>query len=88
MKTRWVCQECGFQTSRSLGRCTECSNWNSFVEEVFEDDQSKKGFASRLATAAESSTGLRIGEKTTPLDQIEGNSLESKEFRLQTGSAG
>ena len=33
-KTKWVCQECGFQTSKALGRCTECSSWNSFVEEI------------------------------------------------------
>lgn len=33
-KTRWVCQECGFQSSRSLGRCTECNAWNSFAEEL------------------------------------------------------
>jgi len=33
-KTRWVCQQCGFQTSKALGRCTECSSWNSFVEEI------------------------------------------------------
>ncbi|MBX9686638.1 MAG: DNA repair protein RadA, partial [Candidatus Obscuribacterales bacterium] len=33
-KSKWVCQECGFQTSKALGRCTECGNWNSFVEEM------------------------------------------------------
>lgn len=33
-KTKWVCQGCGFQTARQLGRCTECGAWTSFVEEV------------------------------------------------------
>ena len=37
-KTRWVCQNCGFQTSKAMGKCTECGSWNSFVEEI---DQSK-----------------------------------------------
>jgi DNA repair protein RadA/Sms len=29
----FVCQECGYQTSKWLGRCPECSQWQSFVEE-------------------------------------------------------
>lgn len=33
-KTKWVCQECGFQTSKPMGRCTECQSWNSFAEEM------------------------------------------------------
>ncbi|HEY9789807.1 MAG TPA: DNA repair protein RadA [Candidatus Obscuribacterales bacterium] len=36
-KTRWVCQECGFQASRFLGKCTECNSWNSLVEEFDAD---------------------------------------------------
>src|SRR5262245_12171289 len=35
MKTKTVfsCQECGAQSPKWLGRCPECSAWNSFVEE-------------------------------------------------------
>jgi DNA repair protein RadA/Sms len=35
MKTRTVfaCQECGAQSPKWLGRCPECSAWNSLVEE-------------------------------------------------------
>ena len=32
-KTLFVCQECGSQSSKWLGRCAECGAWNSFVEE-------------------------------------------------------
>jgi DNA repair protein RadA/Sms len=39
-KTRWVCQECGFSTFRFLGKCTECGNWNSLVEEFDADPAS------------------------------------------------
>jgi DNA repair protein RadA/Sms len=34
LKSRWICQQCGFQATGYLGRCTECSSWNSLVEEV------------------------------------------------------
>lgn len=32
----FVCQNCGAITPKWLGRCNECSSWNSFVEEVIE----------------------------------------------------
>lgn len=51
-KSRWVCQQCGFQTSRFLGRCTDCGGWSTLTEElVMEDEAGKKGFAQRLAQA-------------------------------------
>ncbi|MDM8534073.1 DNA repair protein RadA [Clostridiaceae bacterium HSG29] len=34
IKTRFVCQECGYFTTKWMGRCPQCNNWNSFVEEV------------------------------------------------------
>jgi DNA repair protein RadA/Sms len=32
-KTVFVCQECGSQSPKWLGRCADCGAWNSFVEE-------------------------------------------------------
>ncbi|MFB3854993.1 MAG: DNA repair protein RadA [Vicinamibacterales bacterium] len=32
-KTIFVCQECGSQTTKWMGRCADCGAWNSFVEE-------------------------------------------------------
>src|SRR6185436_19372184 len=32
-KTVFVCQECGSQSAKWLGRCGDCGAWNSFVEE-------------------------------------------------------
>lgn len=33
-KSVYVCQECGYESSKWMGQCPECRNWNSFVEEV------------------------------------------------------
>ncbi|OHD55798.1 MAG: DNA repair protein RadA [Spirochaetes bacterium GWF1_51_8] len=35
-KTRsvFLCQECGYKTTKWLGKCPQCGEWNSFVEEV------------------------------------------------------
>ena len=34
-KTKYVCQSCGADSPKWLGRCPACNEWNSFVEEVF-----------------------------------------------------
>ncbi len=30
----YICQQCGFQTGKWLGKCPECQAWNSFLEEL------------------------------------------------------
>ncbi|MBW1869114.1 MAG: DNA repair protein RadA [Deltaproteobacteria bacterium] len=35
-KSIYVCQSCGYQTLKWMGRCPDCSQWNSMVEEVTE----------------------------------------------------
>lgn len=34
VKTKWICQECGYETAGYLGKCPECSSWGSLVEEI------------------------------------------------------
>ena len=33
-KTNFVCQSCGFESSKWLGKCPSCGGWNTFVEEA------------------------------------------------------
>ncbi|MDY7035112.1 MAG: ATPase domain-containing protein, partial [Thermodesulfobacteriota bacterium] len=30
----FICQSCGYQTPKWIGRCPDCEQWNSFVEEA------------------------------------------------------
>ena len=32
-RTIFACQECGNQSSKWLGRCPDCGNWNTYIEE-------------------------------------------------------
>ena len=34
VKSKWVCQKCGYEAPAYLGKCPECSSWGSFVEEA------------------------------------------------------
>ncbi len=36
VKTQYVCQQCGRTAAKPLGRCPQCGEWNSMVEEVLE----------------------------------------------------
>ncbi|MBM3245233.1 MAG: AAA family ATPase, partial [Candidatus Omnitrophica bacterium] len=40
-KTIFSCTSCGYQTPKWLGRCPDCNNWNTFVEEDFEQPSAK-----------------------------------------------
>lgn len=40
-ETRYICQNCGFTSLRWLGKCPECEEWNTFVEEVIHTDSKK-----------------------------------------------
>ena len=33
-KLIYVCQSCGYETPKWMGRCPDCSQWNAFVEEI------------------------------------------------------
>jgi DNA repair protein RadA/Sms len=38
-KTQFVCQSCGYQAPKWLGKCPGCQSWNSFVEERVIDEK-------------------------------------------------
>jgi DNA repair protein RadA/Sms len=41
LKTTFVCQECGYETPKWMGKCPECGNWNTFVEEFHNKGKSE-----------------------------------------------
>ncbi len=44
----FVCGECGYESSKWLGRCPNCESWNTFVESA-PVQQIKKGISSQRA---------------------------------------
>jgi len=59
--TKYVCNSCGYQSAKPLGRCPNCQAWNSFEEEVPTVTASKgRGGA----------YGGIVGGKLTPLSTV------------------
>src|SRR5690625_2738765 len=50
-KTIFVCQECGYESIRWMGKCSNCNNWNTFVEEV-KQPKVQKGIGATSSTKA------------------------------------
>ena len=40
-KTVYVCQQCGFETPRWMGRCPQCQSWNTLVEGIVQPSTAK-----------------------------------------------
>ena len=56
-KPVFVCQECGSQASKWLGRCPDCEAWNSFVEERPVETRRAVGWAAAIATRCRAGRG-------------------------------
>jgi DNA repair protein RadA/Sms len=47
IKTAFFCGNCGYESTKWLGKCPSCNEWNTFVEEVIEksSEQTWKGYS-------------------------------------------
>jgi len=48
-RTIFACQECGNQSTKWVGRCPECGNWNSYVEEQVRAEPASHSGARRVS---------------------------------------
>ena len=71
IKSVYVCQECGYETPKWLGKCPDCNNWNTFEEEVVQAKSSNK-----VSTAARAPK--KVAKKLTEV-------TSSKSDRIVTG---
>ncbi len=70
----FVCQDCGAETPRWLGRCPACGQWNTLVEEPRVAQKARSG--GRIAVAASGTRPVRLADIAAQTAQ-----------RLATGSA-
>jgi len=41
IKTAFFCRNCGYESTKWLGKCPSCNEWNTFIEEVIQKDNNK-----------------------------------------------
>jgi DNA repair protein RadA/Sms len=58
--TVYVCQECGAQSPKWLGRCADCGAWNSLVEERTPSQDAEGGAAAHRYAAGSLAAGARL----------------------------
>ncbi len=94
-KKLYECQACGFQSSKWMGRCTNCGAWDSFIELTNEQMEILKKIAtSPTATKATPITEveqehiLRIPTGNSELDLVLGGGLVEGSLVLVGGSPG
>lgn len=77
-KTKFICQECGYESPKWMGKCPGCGAWNRMVEEVEVSVSSRKGsFTNSWGGAAIQSKPAAISSITTTSEpRIRTNSNE------------
>lgn len=51
VKKAFFCQNCGVQSPKWVGKCPSCNQWNTFVEEIIEKENSKDSWQSSVIGA-------------------------------------
>ena len=63
VKTQFICTNCGFTSARYLGRCSNCGEWGTFVEEKIQElQEQKKHLVSQVLDGTESRASLSLAE--------------------------
>lgn len=95
VKTKYICQQCGYETARYIGRCPECNNWDTFVEEIvsntntvaknkFIDDANAPILIKDVTVGNE----IRIPTKISEFDRVLGGGLVQGSVVLLAGDPG
>jgi DNA repair protein RadA/Sms len=89
-KTVFVCGECGYESSKWLGRCPNCESWNTFVESA-PVQQIKKGISSQRALPlreVQADAARRIPSGIGELDRVLGGGIVGGSAVLLGGDPG
>lgn len=97
IKSIFICQECGYESAKWLGKCPSCNSWNTFVEEVRDNKvQAKNDIVKRLTpeNMPKSIGNIKSGEKErydtgiNELNRVLGGGLVKGSLTLISGDPG
>ena len=94
-KPIFVCSSCGSQSQKWLGRCPDCNEWNTFVEEVSSPALERRGAApalgggqSRLYESVDTVVAERMSTGISEFDRVLGGGVVPGSLVLLGGEPG
>jgi DNA repair protein RadA/Sms len=100
LKTVYLCQDCGYQSGKWLGKCPTCDAWNSFVEDVISEGPTKSSGLSRTPRSMKieakqanplsksSSVTPRLATEIEEFDRVIGRGFVPGSITLLSGEPG
>ena len=96
IKTAYYCQNCGAQAAKWIGKCPACGEWNTYVEEIIQNEATHK---LQVQLKASDAKPLKIDEITKTrehrvsthnkeLDRVLGGGLVDGSLILTGGEPG
>ncbi len=94
-KTVFICQNCGIQSPKWMGKCPSCGGWNTFVEEIVEKKRSASAISTHLSAnqpitlediSAEQMKRITVG--ITEFDRVLGGGIVPGSIVLLGGEPG
>ena len=94
-KSVFVCNECGYESAKWLGKCPACNSWNTFFEQkivenkntTFKDLSNKQNMPQKL-NSYEARDTLRTSTGFDELDRVLGGGLVKGSLILLGGEPG
>lgn len=91
-KQIYFCQECGYESTKWLGQCPGCRNWNTFVEEKVVGTGKRSGKTEAAVPTSilqvNASEDTRIGTGMKELDRVLGGGIVKGSMTLVGGDPG
>ncbi len=94
VKSKFVCQNCGYESAGYLGKCPDCGSWSSFIEEytgiesknipIEISDSNPPVQLSKIETNSE----IRIKTKISEFDRVLGGGIVKGSLVLIAGDPG
>ncbi len=94
VKTKYVCQQCGYETARYMGKCPECGQWDTFVEETVTKDISSNNLRIDntpppvLIKDVQIGKEIRVSTNISEFDRVLGGGLVQGSLVLLAGDPG
>jgi DNA repair protein RadA/Sms len=91
LKNIYVCEQCGYESPKWIGKCPDCNAWNSFQEDVVEKTPGKKIEGRALTTSPlihDSHVETLIDTKIEELNRVLGGGLVKGSMVLLSGEPG